>query len=198
MLFIPGSVLTIAAGVIFKNLGSSAWVGLIIAFATVSVGSTVGAALAFLCGRFFFRGWVQRKIEEMPKFQAVERAIQKNGFYIVFLLRLSPIFPFNVLNYALGATTVQFWAYVLASWIGMGPGTFLYVYIGWAATSAASAKATGTTKLVEEILTYGVGAVATILAVVLVTWLGKRAIDKEMQENRVDGENEKLLSDDAA
>ena len=89
-------------------------------------GATLGACVAFLVGRTLARDWVARKVSENPKFAAVDEAVGREGFKIVLLLRLSPVFPFNFLNYALGLTRVSFRQYALASLIGMLPGGLMY------------------------------------------------------------------------
>ena len=96
--------------------------------ATVWVGANLGACAAFLIGRTVARDWVAAKVSGNSKFAAIDEAVRKEGFKIVLLLRLSPVFPFNLLNYALGLTKVSFGNYASASLIGMLPGA-LYVCV---------------------------------------------------------------------
>ena len=126
--FIPGSVLTLGAGFLF---------GVAIGTVTVWIGANLGACAAFIVGRTIARNWVAQKVAGNPKFAAIDEAVGKEGFKIVLLLRLSPAFPFNLLNYALGLTKVSFGKYVLANMIGMVPATLMYVYFGSAARSLA-------------------------------------------------------------
>jgi uncharacterized membrane protein YdjX (TVP38/TMEM64 family) len=171
VLLAPGSVLTIGAGFAF-----GLWKG----FVAVSTGSTVGAALAFLVARFIARGKIERIAQRNEKFRRIDNVIGKQGAKLIFLLRLSPIIPFNVSNYFYGLTGVKFWPYMLASWIGMMPGTFLYVYIGTAGNAAASAAAGG------EAMKHGwqywtfmsVGLVATIVVTIWVTRIARNALQK--------------------
>src|SRR5205085_4079496 len=135
-LLFPASILTLGAGATF---------GPFLGTAVVSVASTTCACLAFWIGRTFARESIQRQMERFPKFKVVERAVAKQGFKIVLLTRLSPAFPFTWMNYAYGVTTVRFRDYALASWIGMLPGTFAYVYVGYAAKAASEAAASGDT-----------------------------------------------------
>ncbi len=121
VLALPASLLTAAAGLIYGPV-----VGVLI----VSPASVVGAALAFVIARYLARSRLESRIVSHPKFAAIQRAVEKNGFKFVVLLRLQPIVPFMFLNYALGLTRVRLRDYVLASWIGMLPGTILYVYLG--------------------------------------------------------------------
>eukprot|EP01100_Stratorugosa_tubuloviscum_P013664 TRINITY_DN699_c0_g4_i1.p1 TRINITY_DN699_c0_g4~~TRINITY_DN699_c0_g4_i1.p1 ORF type:complete len:345 (-),score=136.56 TRINITY_DN699_c0_g4_i1:219-1253(-) len=177
---LPGSLLTIAAGAIFIVLSPNPGAQIMIAFATVSAGSTIGASFAFLLGKFLVRSWAEKKMELFPKFKSVEAAIGKRGLTITFLLRLSPVIPFNILNYLLGITSINFFSYVIASWVGMMPGTFLYVYIGWLLGQAISG--TSTTSTLQSVLLYGVGTVATIAVVVIVTIIAKRQITRALEE----------------
>src|SRR5271157_1645112 len=121
VMLIPGSILTIGAGVVFGLVRGSIY---------VSIAATLGATCAFLIGRYFARGWVAAKIEANPKFKAIDEAVAREGWKIVGLTRLSPVFPFNLLNYAFGLTRVSIRDYFFASWVGMLPGTVMYVYIG--------------------------------------------------------------------
>ena len=121
ILFVPGSVLTIGAGVLFGLLWGSIY---------VSIGATIGATAAFLIGRYLARDWVRRQLEGNRKFGAIDDAVGREGWKIVLLTRLSPVFPFNLLNYAFGLTAVTLRDYLLATWIGIMPGSVLYVYLG--------------------------------------------------------------------
>jgi uncharacterized membrane protein YdjX (TVP38/TMEM64 family) len=121
ILFIPGSILTIGGGVLFGLLWGSIY---------VSIGATIGATAAFLIGRYLARNWVRRQLEGNRKFAAIDEAVGREGWKIVLLTRLSPVFPFNLLNYAFGLTAVKLRDYFLATWIGILPGTVLYVYLG--------------------------------------------------------------------
>ena len=173
VLFLPGSVLTLGAGAIF---------GVIKGSAIVSCASTLGATCAFLIGRYFVRNWVELKIKGNEKFKAVDDAVAKEGWKIVGLTRLSPVFPFNLLNYAYGLTKVTLRDYVLASWIGMMPGTVMYVYIGSLAGDIASlgAKtATGRENTVQWIIRI-VGLIATIAVTIYATRIAKKALDKKV------------------
>src|SRR5688500_5561723 len=100
---VPGSILTLAAGCLYGPLWGTA---------LISPASVLGATLAFLLGRSVARRWVEGKLRDRPRFQAVDRAVQGGGFRVVLLLRLSPLLPFNLLNYALGLTGVRLWKYV--------------------------------------------------------------------------------------
>jgi len=181
VLMMPGSLLTIAAGVLFSQLYQ--------AFLAVSIGTTLGASIAFLLGKSVLRSWVENQIEKYPIFQAIDSAIAKRGLTMVLLLRLSPLIPFNILNYALSVTSISFLSFSYGSWVGMAPGTFLYIYLPWAALHAIGA---ATADLTNKILLYGVGPAVTIVVVVIVTIIAKRAIDTEMKSLE---DNKGLLAD---
>jgi pyruvate/2-oxoglutarate dehydrogenase complex dihydrolipoamide dehydrogenase (E3) component/uncharacterized membrane protein YdjX (TVP38/TMEM64 family) len=173
VLFIPGSVLTLGAGFLFKA---------VLGTITVSIGATAGACAAFLVGRTVARQWIARKIEGNRKFAAIDEAVGQEGFKIVLLTRLSPVFPFNLLNYAFGLTQVPFWKYALASWIGMLPGTIMYVYFGTGLRSLADAAAgveTGRTGQVFMVI----GLALAIAVAVIVTQVARRALDRAMKDN---------------
>src|SRR5262245_679385 len=121
VLFLPGSILTLGAGFAF---------GLLRGTAAVMAGSLLGVSAAFLLGRTLVRDWVEGKVAAHERFRNIDEAVAREGFKIVLLTRLSPAFPFNLLNYAFGVTRVSFRHYFLASWVGMFPGTVLYVYLG--------------------------------------------------------------------
>ncbi|HAT13092.1 MAG TPA: hypothetical protein DCS91_05500 [Microcoleaceae bacterium UBA11344] len=171
VLFIPGSLLTLGAGVLFGVVGGSI---------CVSVGSTLGAACAFLTGRYLTRDWVSKQIENNQKFKAIDEAVKREGAKIVLLTRLSPIFPFNLLNYAFGVTQVSFKDYFFASWIGMIPATVMYVYIGSLAGSLAALGEKGRSRTAAEWAVYGIGLVATIAVTVYATRIAKKALDEKI------------------
>src|SRR5437762_11050206 len=168
VLLAPGAILTIGAGFSFS---------LTKGFLAVSAGSTLGAALAFLVSRFIARDKVEAIAKRNDKFRNIDSAIGKQGAKLIFLLRLSPVIPFNLSNYLYGLTGVRFWPYVLASWIGMMPGTFLYVYIGTASQAAISAAAGG--EAVQHGWQYwtliSIGLAATIVVTVWVTKIARDA-----------------------
>jgi uncharacterized membrane protein YdjX (TVP38/TMEM64 family) len=173
VLFVPGSLLTLSAGFVFGVLKGTL---------VVSAGSTAGAAAAFLVARTVARDWVSRRITGRPKLAAIGRAVAKEDFKLVLLTRLSPVLPFNVLNYAFGLTEVRFGHYVLASWIGMLPGTVMYVYLGSAANSVASLLSEETPRSTGRQVLFGMGLAATVSAVVIVTRAARRALDEIIAE----------------
>jgi uncharacterized membrane protein YdjX (TVP38/TMEM64 family) len=167
VLLLPGSVFTLAGGAAF---------GLLRGFFTVWLGATLGAALAFLAARHLARKRVQDFVERKPSFSAIDRAVAREGWKIVLLTRLSPVFPFNFQNYAYGLTSVGFWPYLAASWVGMIPGTFLYVYLGTIGRSGLEAASGAESAESLKLLLQGVGLLATLAVTVLVTRIARRAL----------------------
>ncbi len=165
---VPCSALTVVAGFVFGVVWGTVW---------VSIGSVLGAAASFLIGRHFVRDWVEKKTADNKNFQAVDKAIETGAFKIVTLIRLSPLFPFNLLNYFFGVTKVRFWTYVLGSWIGMLPGTIMYVYIGHLGGLAADS-GNETTDTAKTWL-YVAGFVATVIVTVIVTRSAKKALNAQ-------------------
>jgi uncharacterized membrane protein YdjX (TVP38/TMEM64 family) len=169
VVLLPGSVLSLGAGAVF---------GLVRGVAIVSLASTLAATAAFLIGRHLAREAVARRIARHDKFAAVDRAVAAEGWKIVLLTRLSPVFPFTILNYAFGLTRVKLLHYVLASWIGMLPGTVMYVYLGSLAHVGAGPRA----RTPGEWALYAVGLVATIAVTVFVTRIARKALASRVQE----------------
>lgn len=172
VLLAPGSILTIGAGFAF-----GLWKG----FLAVSAGATLGAALAFLVARFIARDKIEAMAKGNDKFRKIDNAIGEQGAKLIFLLRLSPVIPFNLSNYFYGLTAVRFWPYVLASWTGMMPGTLLYVYIGTAGRAAVIAAAGGAAaKYGWQYWTFlGVGFAATVAVTIWVTKIARDALKSQ-------------------
>ena len=170
VLFVPGAIATIGGGVIFGVIWGSVY---------VFIAATLGATSAFLVGRYLCRGWVAKQIEGHAKFKAIDEAIAREGLKIVFLTRLSPIFPFNLLNYLFGITQVSLKDYFLGS-IGMIPGTIMYVYLGSLAGDIAMiSTATHPTNYQAVVAQWAirvVGFVATVIVTIYVTQIAKKAL----------------------
>jgi uncharacterized membrane protein YdjX (TVP38/TMEM64 family) len=173
VLLAPGAILTIGAGFAF-----GLWKG----FLAVSGGATIGAALAFLVARFIARDKIEAIAQRNDKFRKIDNAIGRQGAKLIFLLRLSPVIPFNLSNYFYGLTAVKFWPYVVASWIGMMPGTFLYVYIGSAGKAAVAATASDGPAVKQGWQHWTflcVGLAATIIVTVWVTKIARDALKRD-------------------
>lgn len=171
LLFIPGSLLTLKGGCLFGFLWGSIY---------VLIAATIGATFAFLVGRYISRDWVCKQIGNKPNFKAIDKAVAKNGLKIVFLTRLSPIFPFNLLNYAFGVTQVSLKDYILGS-VGMIPATAMYVYmgslIGDIAMKNPSIPKNPETQFIQLLL-QGVGLIATVFATFYISKVAKKALEE--------------------
>ncbi|MEE3719899.1 TVP38/TMEM64 family protein [Tumidithrix elongata RA019] len=172
--FLPGTVLTLGAGIVFGVLLGSIY---------VFIGATLGAIAAFLVGRYLARGWIGKKIEGNEKFAAIDAAVTSEGFKIVLLTRLSPLFPFNFLNYAFGVTGVTLKDYALAS-VGMVPGTVMYVYIGSLAGDLAriGTENQPTNSTIQWTIRI-VGFLATLAVTIYVTHIARQALAEKVSQS---------------
>ncbi len=166
-LSLPGWIFTVSAGVIYGIIG-----GTLVALC----GAVIGAALAFLVARYFLRQNIEEITQRNPRFAAIDKAIGKNGWKIVGLLRLSPLIPFNLSNYFYGITSISFGAYVLVSAVGMIPGTLLYAYLGAIGQTGISGGPSLHNKWQFVLLT--VGLIATIAVTILVSRIATNALKK--------------------
>ncbi len=167
VLFLPGSLLTLGAGFAF-GLGWGTF--------AASLGSLMGVSASFLLGRTALRSWVERLTSRKASFKAIDEAVGREGFKIVLLTRLSPVFPFNLLNYGFGVTRVKFLDFFLGSWIGMFPGTVLYVYLGTAAKNVADLAMGHGADNKARVALLGVGLAATVVVTVVIARIAKRAL----------------------
>ncbi|MEG4810504.1 TVP38/TMEM64 family protein [Microcoleus sp. F8-D3] len=174
VMFVPGSVLTLGGGAIF-----GLWWGSVYVFAA----SILGAVFAFAIGRYLCRDRVVKYMESHPKFKALDRAVSQQGLKIVFLTRLCPLFPFNLLNYALGITQVSLKDYVLGSF-GMIPGTIMYVYSGSlvgevAAIGTATVYASPQDAAVKWLINI-ISFMATVAVTVFITRIASKALEESI------------------
>ncbi|MEG4840651.1 TVP38/TMEM64 family protein [Microcoleus sp. B9-D4] len=174
VLFVPGSVLTLGGGAIF-----GLWWGSVYVFAA----SILGAVFAFAIGRYLCRDRVVKYMESHPKFKALDRAVSQQGLKIVFLTRLCPLFPFNLLNYALGITQVSLKDYVLGS-LGMIPGTIMYVYSGSlvgevAAIGTATVYVSPQDSAVKWLINI-ISFLATVAVTVFITRIASKALEESI------------------
>lgn len=133
--FFPGSVLTLAGGALFGPV-----MGTLINL----TGATIGAALAFLVARYLASDWVEEKTG--GRLKQLKEGVEGEGWRFVAFVRLMPLFPFNLLNYALGLTRIPLLQYVVASWLFMLPGAIAYTYLGYAGREAV----TGSEGLIQK------------------------------------------------
>jgi uncharacterized membrane protein YdjX (TVP38/TMEM64 family) len=156
---VPGSLMTLAAGAVYGVANGTA---------LVMAGATLGANLAFLVSRYLARPAVESRLRKRPGLASMEAAVAQRGLHVVFLLRLSPLFPFNLLNYALGLTSIRARDYLLAC-AGMLPGTLLYVYYGAAGGEAVQLAGGNSSHGPGWYATMLVGLLATVAVTAMVT-----------------------------
>jgi len=169
--FMPGSVITLVGGALF---------GPILGLVYVSLASTTAAAIAFLIARYLAADWVERKAS--GRLETVKDGIDQQGWKFVAFTRLVPIFPYNLLNYMFGLTGIKFWTYVWVSWVAMLPGTFAYVYLGYAGQKVA----VGGVELKKLIAIVGTAVGLIILVSMIPKWV------KQWQEDEI----EEIVEDD--
>jgi len=171
VLFIPGVLLTLGGGAVF---------GVVLGTVYVFLAASIGATLAFLLGRYLLRSWVSKRIKGNVKFSSIDDAIAKEGLKIVILTRLSPVFPFTLLNYALGLTQVSLKDYLLG-FVGMLPGTVLYVYLGSLIGNVAALTRTRERTTAEWVF-YAAGLVVSLAVTIYVTRIARKALAESVPE----------------
>ncbi|EGC34610.1 hypothetical protein DICPUDRAFT_34747, partial [Dictyostelium purpureum] len=186
---VPVTIPTIVGGMIFKL-----WFGILF----VWVASMLGGILAFFLGRYVFRKNIAKKIEKNKKLNAIDQAIGQEGWKIVLLLRLTPIVPESLLNYALSVTRVKFIHYIICSGIGLLPGCSFFVYIGSALTSISEIGNEGSHLRGGQIAMYVVSAVLMVVSILFITIIVKRAVNKKLEGEESKGildEEESLMNE---
>lgn len=161
VLFVPASVFTLGAGFVFGMTWGSVY---------VLIAANIAGNIAFLIGRHLARDWIAHKLEAQPKFKAIDEATAREGWKIVALIRLAPVFPFSLMSYAFGLTRIPFWSYAAAN-LAMIPGTLMYVYFGHIGRAVTDKKPIGVTIAI---------CVATLIAVLYVTRFAKRALTQKI------------------
>jgi uncharacterized membrane protein YdjX (TVP38/TMEM64 family) len=171
--FFPGFILTMGGGILF---------GIIEGTLYVSIGATIGAGAAFLLSRYVARDWVISKFADNIKFRAIDDAVASDGWKIVSLVRLSPVFPFIPMNFVFGLTSIPFWHFVAATWFSIIPVTALFVYLGTLMGDIASLGtqpiAAGKTKWIVT----GVGIVTTVIVSVLISRIARKALSNRLPD----------------
>ena len=170
--FFPGFILTMGAGVLFGVVKGTLY---------VSIGATLGAAAGFLISRHLAREWVMKRFASNARFRAIDDAVERDGWKIVGLIRLSPVFPFIPMNFVFGLTRIPFWHFVISTWLGLTPIAVLFVYVGVLLGDIA---ALGTepipsrTKWIVSII----GIVTTVVVSVLITRIARKALNARLPE----------------
>ena len=180
VLVVPVSILMLTAGYLF---------GLPLGVILASVGTVLGASGALLVGRFFVREWVAKRIADLPRFRALDQATRHEGFLIVFLTRLSPLFPFNLINYGLALTSVRFRDYFFASWLGMLPVTIVYTYVGSVAKNLTELTGGGLQGGAFSPTLVLAGLAASVVLTVLITRKATRTLSQHLAREPAEQED---------
>jgi uncharacterized membrane protein YdjX (TVP38/TMEM64 family) len=167
ILLLPGGVLAVGGGFFF-----GLWWGLLVVFA----GNLMGAAISFASSRWVARQWFQRKLSQNPTLRALEPALERESWKIIFLSQLHPLFPTSLLNYLYGLTRIRFGTYMLWASIGRAPGLFLYVYVGTLGQLGLRLMRGRTQPRVIEYWTWGGAFITTILLMLVLGRIAYRAI----------------------
>jgi len=170
---LPSWFLAIGAGSIYGILNGSL---------IVSVSTAAGASAAFLTGRYLAREKIARRFGRNETFRVIDEAVASEGWKIVFLTRLSPAFPFNIVNYIYGFSGISFRHYFLASWAGMIPGTVMYVYIGALASDLASLGEENRVRTSLQWAMTAAGFAATLAVTALITRIARKALKRRLSQ----------------
>ena len=175
LLFIPGSILTLAAGAVYGF-----WGGTLL----VLIGNGLGASLSLLITRYLLRDWAKRRLQRNPNLRAVEDAVAKDGWRIVCLTRLSPVMPFSLINYALGLTKISVGKFLFATEVGAIPSTCVYVYFGTLIGNLTKIGPDLRHHRPLEWIVQGVGLVLTIAVTIYVTRVASQAVKKRLRPKK--------------
>lgn len=173
VLILPATPLNLASGFLF-----GVWWG-----SLISVSSTdIASVISFFIGRYVARGWAEKEIEKRPKFKAVDAAVEKQGMWIIILVRFSPVFPFGLCNYLFGLTKVSFIKYWIATTIGLLPYTVAYTYLGSLMRQLTDIFNDDSTDSTQQIIFLSIGGGATLMTIVVVAWITRRALKSATKE----------------
>jgi uncharacterized membrane protein YdjX (TVP38/TMEM64 family) len=173
ILGLPNIVLILAAGTLF---------GLTQGVVSASVADTLSIAACFVIGQTVGRRWITNTVRENSRFHKLDKAFAQKGWKIVFLTRLSPVLPSNILNYGFSLTRINFWEYLFFSWLGMLPVIFTYVYIGTFGATILTFNQTFNQQS-DNLIFQGIGLAATVGVMVYATKLAASALKSEEPES---------------
>ncbi len=178
---IPAAVLMVPASWI--TLMGAFTLGISGSLVPLSVGHLLGSCAAFLVSRYLARGWFERRLAGNARLVAIDRAVAEQGFKIVFLSRLSPLLPFGVVSYSFGLTNISLRRYALATWLGMTPGTVLYVYLGAAAKEIGDVFSGRAVDSFVQRALFFVGLAATLAVTIVITRIAGTALRKSLSQD---------------
>lgn len=171
---VPGSIMALAGGALFGKL-----IGTILVF----ISGFLGACCAFSLGRYLLRDWVKRRLEKNSYLKAINKVVVAEGWKIACLLHLSPIIPFNILNYALGASQITYKNFIVATSVGILPGVILYVFLGSTIgdlTMAVMGKSDSANSTIQWLVS-AIGVVATLALTIYLAKIARQQITKKLQ-----------------
>lgn len=160
---VPGLPLDLAAGILFGPVWGTVY---------SLVGATAGATVAFLAARTVGRDWTEEKLS--GPLRKLKQGVDKGGWEFVAFVRLVPVIPFNLLNYALGLTRIGLVPYALATFVFMAPATVVYVYAGWAGGEALAGEGTISQTLVRVLVALSALGVLAVLPQLAVRFAKRR------------------------
>jgi uncharacterized membrane protein YdjX (TVP38/TMEM64 family) len=174
LFFLPGSILTLAAGFMF---------GMTWGAVTASLGATLGATAAFLIARVMFHGKIEHRLTTHPNFLRIDCAISGQGFKIVLLTRLCLFFPHDLMSYLFGLTEISLGRYVLGTWLGRLPETLVLAYIGSKAKRISDLVAGKVEFGVERQILLALGVMAMIAVVIVVAYIARKALHEAVDDS---------------
>src|SRR5437016_11587770 len=172
LLLLPGGIVSVGAGFFF-----GLWWG----FFIVLLGNSIGAAVSFALSRWLGQRWLSRKLSRNPTLRVLEPAVEREGWKIIFLSQLHPLFPTSLLNYLYGLTRIPFRTYMLWTSMGRAPGIFLYVYLGTLGQFGLNIMRGKTHPRVVEYWTWGGAFLSTALLFILLTRIAFRTIRRSKE-----------------
>eukprot|EP00938_MAST-03A_sp_MAST-3A-sp1_P003784 g3784.t1 len=181
VLFVPGSALTLGAGFIYGSATPSSGAGVVLGSIVVFFSASVGACVAFFVGRFVMRDCSQKLFDRFKVMHAIDKALEKKGTKLMLLLRLSPLVPFNVLNYVLGVSSVKFNEYATGC-LGMIPGTIAFVYIGTTISEIGDSSGESGSSSTVRVVIYCLGGVATLVAAVAISYYARQILNRTLDD----------------
>src|SRR6266481_749359 len=167
VLLLPGGILSIGSGFFF-----GLWWGSLIAL----IGNVAGAAISFFIGRTIGRRWLQRRFERSKSLHALEPAVEREGWKLILLSQLHPLFPTSLLNYLYGLTRIRFVTYMLWASIGRMPGLFLCAYVGTLGQFGLKMMRGKSHPRVVEYWTWGGAFLTTALLLLVLGRIASRAV----------------------
>ena len=172
ILLLPGGLLSVGAGFFF-----GLWWGFLI----VLLGNSIAAAISFALSRSLGQRWFSRKFAQNPTLNLLEPAVESEGWKIIFLSQLHPLFPTSLLNYLYGLTRIRFRTYMVWTSIGRAPGLFLYVYLGTLGQFGLNLVRGKTHPRTVEYWTWGGAFITTALLFIVLSRIAFRAIQRSQR-----------------